>query len=190
MHKGINFVPIPAGIPPDYCKSVIFIFPLLPSMIMPDSETDNDCVADNHKSKEYPRKTLQPLYVEKLAVRPKHDTKEHGKKHKRGRKAIEQVVRDSYTFRLPADHPFMFRYPLLHILIPVIQLPYQLCALLFDCTAKHTAEAVKHFRQMPNGLGRNNHRRGVTNIIQPFVKWKIQCKLPPKTKRFCPLVLK
>ena len=21
-------------------------------------------------------------------------------------------------------------------------------------------------------------------------KWKIQCKLPPKTKRFCPLVLK
>ncbi len=23
-----------------------------------------------------------------------------------------------------------------------------------------------------------------------FVPWKIQCKLPPKTKRFCPLVLK
>jgi len=22
------------------------------------------------------------------------------------------------------------------------------------------------------------------------VEWKIQCKLPPKTKRFCPLVLK
>ena len=22
------------------------------------------------------------------------------------------------------------------------------------------------------------------------VGWKIQCKLPPKTKRFCPLVLK
>lgn len=22
------------------------------------------------------------------------------------------------------------------------------------------------------------------------VRWKIQCKLPPKTKRFCPLVLK
>ena len=24
----------------------------------------------------------------------------------------------------------------------------------------------------------------------PLVGWKIQCKLPPKTKRFCPLVLK
>ena len=23
-----------------------------------------------------------------------------------------------------------------------------------------------------------------------YVWWKIQCKLPPKTKRFCPLVLK
>ncbi|MDC1841775.1 DUF2786 domain-containing protein [Bacteroides uniformis] len=23
-----------------------------------------------------------------------------------------------------------------------------------------------------------------------FTQWKIQCKLPPKTKRFCPLVLK
>ena len=23
-----------------------------------------------------------------------------------------------------------------------------------------------------------------------FYVWKIQCKLPPKTKRFCPLVLK
>ena len=25
---------------------------------------------------------------------------------------------------------------------------------------------------------------------QPQGNWKIQCKLPPKTKRFCPLVLK
>lgn len=98
MYKGINFVLIPAGIPPDYCESVIFIFPLLPSMIMPDSEADNGCVAYNHKSKEYPRKTLQPLYVEKFAVRPKHDTKEHDKEHKRGHKAIEQVVRNSYNF--------------------------------------------------------------------------------------------
>ena len=24
----------------------------------------------------------------------------------------------------------------------------------------------------------------------PMTAWKIQCKLPPKTKRFCPLVLK
>ena len=24
----------------------------------------------------------------------------------------------------------------------------------------------------------------------PNIYWKIQCKLPPKTKRFCPLVLK
>ena len=35
--------------------------------------------------------------MEKFAVHPKHDSKEHGKKHKRGRKAIEQVVRNSYA---------------------------------------------------------------------------------------------
>ena len=28
----------------------------------------------------------------------------------------------------------------------------------------------------------------IKNMLDP--KWKIQCKLPPKTKRFCPLVLK
>ncbi len=38
--------------------------------------------------------------MEKFAVHPKHDSKEHGKKHKLGRKAIEQVVRNNYTFRL------------------------------------------------------------------------------------------
>jgi hypothetical protein len=27
-------------------------------------------------------------------------------------------------------------------------------------------------------------------ILRFLVDWKIQCKLPPKTKRFCPLVLK
>ena len=27
-------------------------------------------------------------------------------------------------------------------------------------------------------------------IIKGLKSWKIQCKLPPKTKRFCPLVLK
>ena len=27
-------------------------------------------------------------------------------------------------------------------------------------------------------------------IFKEFDNWKIQCKLPPKTKRFCPLVLK
>ena len=43
-----------------------------------------------------------------------------------------------------------------------------------------------------------HHARGCTdkfiyqNHIYPTYKigWKIQCKLPPKTKRFCPLVLK
>jgi hypothetical protein len=28
------------------------------------------------------------------------------------------------------------------------------------------------------------------NATHELVRWKIQCKLPPKTKRFCPLVLK
>ena len=26
--------------------------------------------------------------------------------------------------------------------------------------------------------------------VRSYTSWKIQCKLPPKTKRFCPLVLK
>ncbi len=26
--------------------------------------------------------------------------------------------------------------------------------------------------------------------FKQLANWKIQCKLPPKTKRFCPLVLK
>ena len=29
-----------------------------------------------------------------------------------------------------------------------------------------------------------------TDFIFIYDNWKIQCKLPPKTKRFCPLVLK
>ena len=29
-----------------------------------------------------------------------------------------------------------------------------------------------------------------THLNRVLVEWKIQCKLPPKTKRFCPLVLK
>ena len=29
-----------------------------------------------------------------------------------------------------------------------------------------------------------------SQIIHDKAVWKIQCKLPPKTKRFCPLVLK
>ena len=28
------------------------------------------------------------------------------------------------------------------------------------------------------------------SYTRKFDTWKIQCKLPPKTKRFCPLVLK
>ena len=31
---------------------------------------------------------------------------------------------------------------------------------------------------------------GVTLLLGIIALWKIQCKLPPKTKRFCPLVLK
>ncbi|KAB4161253.1 hypothetical protein GAQ27_21010 [Bacteroides uniformis] len=41
-------------------------------------------------------------------------------------------------------------------------------------------------------------KTGLVTLEQPLFKdnvsefdtWKIQCKLPPKTKRFCPLVLK
>ena len=30
----------------------------------------------------------------------------------------------------------------------------------------------------------------MSKMEDPEITWKIQCKLPPKTKRFCPLVLK
>jgi len=36
--------------------------------------------------------------------------------------------------------------------------------------------------------------KSLAGFVSPFLRnkgyWKIQCKLPPKTKRFCPLVLK
>ena len=35
---------------------------------------------------------------------------------------------------------------------------------------------------------RKGNRKSVDELIDAC--WKIQCKLPPKTKRFCPLVLK
>lgn len=37
---------------------------------------------------------------------------------------------------------------------------------------------------------RLNTMTGEVQQIQDDGQWKIQCKLPPKTKRFCPLVLK
>ncbi len=36
----------------------------------------------------------------------------------------------------------------------------------------------------------NNHSNTIIVFNQLKELWKIQCKLPPKTKRFCPLVLK
>ena len=37
---------------------------------------------------------------------------------------------------------------------------------------------------------KTNETKWASNPFLSFNKWKIQCKLPPKTKRFCPLVLK
>ena len=34
------------------------------------------------------------------------------------------------------------------------------------------------------------YKNGCSPLFIRFTHWKIQCKLPPKTKRFCPLVLK
>ena len=33
-------------------------------------------------------------------------------------------------------------------------------------------------------------KQELDSLNDSFSNWKIQCKLPPKTKRFCPLVLK
>jgi len=46
--------------------------------------------------------------------------------------------------------------------------------------SREASDATK-FKQSLAKQGTNNPNYG---------KWKIQCKLPPKTKRFCPLVLK
>ena len=37
---------------------------------------------------------------------------------------------------------------------------------------------------------RKGGNNSTARYIAMFIYWKIQCKLPPKTKRFCPLVLK
>ena len=47
---------------------------------------------------------------------------------------------------------------------------------------------IGYFHVEPHTLTGKNLIRA--NSHSPANKWKIQCKLPPKTKRFCPLVLK
>ncbi len=42
------------------------------------------------------------------------------------------------------------------------------------------------FKQLANG----NQSIYLDYYTGDVIRWKIQCKLPPKTKRFCPLVLK
>ena len=39
-------------------------------------------------------------------------------------------------------------------------------------------------------LSQNNYATLEMRKKLSYRGWKIQCKLPPKTKRFCPLVLK
>ena len=58
-------------------------------------------------------------------------------------------------------------------------------SVLRDYFAKHPQSGMilaKEFMPLfiKNGIFNKDNREG----------WKIQCKLPPKTKRFCPLVLK
>ena len=40
-----------------------------------------------------------------------------------------------------------------------------------------------------NAAGKSNLIDAL-RFLRDIAKWKIQCTLPPKTKRFCPLVLK
>ena len=73
-----------------------------------------------------------------------------------------------------------------------------------ETTTIHPAEAYLRNEQNPTSLyvriaGKRrrlfiNRNENVIGIIALGKRksgyWKIQCKLPPKTKRFCPLVLK
>ena len=43
---------------------------------------------------------------------------------------------------------------------------------------------------MRQDAGINGDAQRIEQMTWMFFLWKIQCKLPPKTKRFCPLVLK
>ena len=50
---------------------------------------------------------------------------------------------------------------------------------------------LKKDKMKKNGLVPIHARITINGKQTQFnTKWKIQCKLPPKTKRFCPLVLK
>ena len=45
--------------------------------------------------------------------------------------------------------------------------------------------------ELRNGMERLREKTRLDDyFVFGYGKWKIQCKLPPKTKRFCPLVLK
>ncbi|MFS2779180.1 hypothetical protein AAH073_23550 [Bacteroides ovatus] len=55
---------------------------------------------------------------------------------------------------------------------------------------KNIAEKLEHQIRM-HELDLNDRIKDIPQIILLLEQgWKIQCKLPPKTKRFCPLVLK
>ena len=76
-------------------------------------------------------------------------------------------------------------------------------------TISFLSNAIEWYVKYRKASGRNSHSYvknvilfdhfcareypGQTELTQEIVDrwcWKIQCKLPPKTKRFCPLVLK
>ena len=58
------------------------------------------------------------------------------------------------------------------------------------------SDEYKNGKLLPNevllseqlNISRNTLRQAINKLV--FEGWKIQCKLPPTTKRFCPLVLK
>ena len=60
--------------------------------------------------------------------------------------------------------------------------------LMADAFAKGASEAGNIVMRFDTA---HKHIQGCRACDNCFSKeWKIQCKLPPKTKRFCPLVLK
>ena len=54
----------------------------------------------------------------------------------------------------------------------------------------YTKQSILQFTNESEGIYTRTNEEDGYMWNTDFTYWKIQCKLPPKTKRFCPLVLK
>ena len=100
------------------------------------------------------------------------------------------LVAGLYALRAPKKPEEPGVLHTLHIGNPVAAVDLGLVAIIGENAAREIEPFVVMFgaprRNLGGPVGRYLDKNGITSL--PL--WKIQCKLPPKTKRFCPLVLK